>query len=257
SARLAGGELVQGLENQRVVLFRLNLGEDPGNLALRVDDESSAEHAHVLLPVHGLLTPGAVFLGDLVVDVADQGEPEAVFVVELLDRLRLVRRHPDHLGAQLRVLVALVPHPASLRGAPRRIGPRVEVENDRFAFEGRQLHLVAVLIGQRERRRLVPWLEHGGDDIGTRRLGASYRFGARPSVTPTRAPVVSRRPLRTLWPTTTACPPCVRGLVTLPSAQWARVRAWTACTNGSPASRGTTQACERSTCSRVARSAAS
>ena len=120
------------------MLFRLHLREDPGDLALGVDDEGGAQHAHVLLAVHRLLAPGAVLLGDRVVGVGEQGEAEVVFAGELGDRLDLVGRDPDHPGAGRGVLVGAVADAAGLGRAARGVGARDRSRRRRSRPSGRR-----------------------------------------------------------------------------------------------------------------------
>src|SRR3954452_2398116 len=72
--------LVQGLEHNVVVRLRRDLGEVMGDLAVAVDYEGGAQVAPVLAPVHRLLGPDPVGLGDGVLGVAEQREREAVLV---------------------------------------------------------------------------------------------------------------------------------------------------------------------------------
>lgn len=82
AAALAGdlgrSQLAQRIEHDVVVRLRRDLGEDPGDLAVGVDDEGGALHAPVGAPVVAFLDPGAVGLGDLVIGVCEQGEIEPV-----------------------------------------------------------------------------------------------------------------------------------------------------------------------------------
>ena len=126
------------LSTSVVVLFRLNLREDPGDLALGVDDEGRAQHAHVLLAVHRLLAPGAVGSATAWSGSAEQGEVEVVFAGELLQRLDLVGGDADHPRAGRRVLGAAVADAAGLGRAAGGVGAGVEVEDDRLARADRR-----------------------------------------------------------------------------------------------------------------------
>ena len=69
-------------------------------------------------------------LGDRVVRVGEQGEVEVVLVGELLDRLDLVGRDPEHPRAGLVVVGAVVADAAGLGRAAGRVGAGIEVEDD-------------------------------------------------------------------------------------------------------------------------------
>ena len=70
--------------------FGLILYQASADLALLVDQERRADDAHVGLAVVLLLPPHAVRLGDGVVGVGQQREPEGVLLVELELLRRLV-----------------------------------------------------------------------------------------------------------------------------------------------------------------------
>src|SRR5690606_19361325 len=75
------------LEHLRRVAGRLDLLEHPRDAPLLVDEEGGARDAPVLPPVHRLLLPHAVGLGDAVVRIGEQPEIQAVLVAELPVRL--------------------------------------------------------------------------------------------------------------------------------------------------------------------------
>ena len=61
-----------------------DLGKDLDDLAISVDDKGGADDAHVGPAVHLFLTPGTILLGNFVLGVAQEGEGEVVFALELV-----------------------------------------------------------------------------------------------------------------------------------------------------------------------------
>src|SRR5215218_5170475 len=76
-------EFFEHLRHLRDGVLRADLVEDARELPGRVDDERGTDDAHVLAAIVDLLAPDAVLLGDGVLGVREQREPEAVLVVEL------------------------------------------------------------------------------------------------------------------------------------------------------------------------------
>src|SRR6266576_1116157 len=142
-------------------VLRAHLVEDARELALLVHDECRANDAHELPPVERLLTPHAPRLRDLVVGVGEQRELQPVLVGELQLLLDRVGADADHGGLQLLQLWERVLQVARLLRAPRGVGLRVEVHDDALPLEARQAHELAVLVLQRECRRLVADRERG------------------------------------------------------------------------------------------------
>ncbi len=81
-------QLFQHRAEWRPMSLGADLVERGRDLARLVDDERGADDAHVLAPVVDLLAPRAVLLGDGVLGVGEQLEPEAVLLVELRLLLR-------------------------------------------------------------------------------------------------------------------------------------------------------------------------
>ena len=82
--------------------------------SLFVDDESSAESAHVLAATHALFTPNTKFLYQLLVSVGNKREGQVVLFDELLVRLLAVNTHTDYFVAGLAQLVVVVTQVAGL-----------------------------------------------------------------------------------------------------------------------------------------------
>src|SRR5262249_50983539 len=139
-----------------------HLREHAEELALLVDDERGADDAHVLLAVERLLTPRVPRLRDRVVLVSEEREAERVLVVELQLLRRRVGTDADDRNTeplQRRVRVAQL---ARLRRATGRVGLRVEVHDQLLTLEVSELHLLPVLVDQREVRSLVTDRERHG-----------------------------------------------------------------------------------------------
>ena len=106
---------------------------------------------------------------DRVVGIAEEGELQAVLVGEPAQLRGLVGRDAHHHRAGRVVLARAVADAARLRRAPGGVRLGVEVEDQGLAGEVVQLHLVAVLVGERERRRLVPGFDHHFSNLDSRR----------------------------------------------------------------------------------------
>src|SRR5262245_1684247 len=120
---------VEGLEDGGGVAFRFDLGPDPGDLAVRADQERGAGGAPVFLAVVLLLDPRAVGLGDLVVGVCEEGEREAELLGEGALARGTLRAHTPDVGAALDDRVVRVAELACLDRAAGRVVLRVEVED--------------------------------------------------------------------------------------------------------------------------------
>src|SRR5436309_8585948 len=89
-----------------------------------VDEEGRPDDAPVAPAIAGLLSPGAPGVGDRVVRVREQGEPQAILLVERHLLLRLVGRDPHHVHPDPGEVLAMVPHRARLGGASGSVGLR-------------------------------------------------------------------------------------------------------------------------------------
>ena len=159
---------------------RADLVPGLGHLALLVDQERRPLDAHVLAAVHALLLPHPERLGDGVVGIGEQREPESVLLGELELLRRLVRADPDD-GSAADVAEDVV-EPARLLRAARRVGLRVEVDEHLAPAQRAQRHLLVVLVGEVEVGCAIPWLEHGGHPTAGRRRRApsSHWWRRRP-----------------------------------------------------------------------------
>ena len=113
----------------------LHVVERESDLALFVDHESRAQHAFILAAIHRLRAVSAIEHVHGLVFVAQQLEVELLVDLELLELLDRVRRYAEHGVARLLQRVEVVVEVASLFGAARSRGGRVEVENYFLAFE--------------------------------------------------------------------------------------------------------------------------
>src|SRR6266545_1480923 len=75
--------------------------------------------------VAGFLAPRAPGVGDRVVRVREEGEPQAVLLVERELLVRLVGRDPDHVQPDPGEVLAVVPYRARLGGASGGVGLRM------------------------------------------------------------------------------------------------------------------------------------
>ena len=124
-----------------------------------VDDEGAPGDSHRLLAVHVLLPPGAVFLGDLVIDVGQERERQFVFQAEGLVAFGGVGADAQDHGLVLGQRGLGVAKATGLLRAPWRVVLGVEIEDHRRALQARQLELRAVVRRQREIGRLRTYLD--------------------------------------------------------------------------------------------------
>src|SRR6187399_3775665 len=122
------GRSGNGLEQVGRGVLRADLRPGLLDLPLLVHEERGADDPQVLLAVHRLLTPGAVRLGDGVVLVGEQWEPEPVLLVEFGLLGGLVGADAEH--GRVADVAEDVAHAARLRRAPGRVGLRVEEHED-------------------------------------------------------------------------------------------------------------------------------
>ena len=121
--------LVEGREHLGGVALRLDLRPGPRDPPVRVDEERPPGGAPVGLAVVLLLDPRPVGLGDLVVDVGEEGERQVELLAErLLLAPRLRADAPDVRAALVDRLVG-VAELAGLDRAAGRVVLRVEVED--------------------------------------------------------------------------------------------------------------------------------
>ena len=110
--------------------FHFDLGEDLLNMSGRIDQESGALDAQVLLSIHTFFYPNSVQLSSFVLGVGKQGERQAEFVFEAGLSLARVRRHADHDRIRHVQLGAGVPEGTGLFGTARSVSFRIEVQDD-------------------------------------------------------------------------------------------------------------------------------
>ena len=160
------------------VSLGLTLYQASSDLALLVDQERRADDAHVRPAVELLLAPHAVRLGDLVLGVRQQREPERVLVVELLLLLGQVGADAEDGGVA--DVAGDVAEEARLRGAAGRVGLRVEVHQHLATLVRAEAGERALLVLEADGRRLVPGLEfvvcHAAQAIRPQRGRRRRRF---------------------------------------------------------------------------------
>src|SRR5258708_541403 len=124
--------------SQRLQRFRdlvdvagdLDLVPDLGDHALLVDQEGGALDAHVLAAIEALLDPGAVLPADLAVDVGDEREGKAVFLLEFVMARDAVLADTHYLRLELLEGRRGIAKAAGLGGAARRVVLGVKVKDD-------------------------------------------------------------------------------------------------------------------------------
>src|SRR6476646_9818673 len=100
------------------------------NLAVLVDDERRADHAHDLLAVHRLLAVGTVCRQNRPVGIGQQGERQGLLVPKLRDLGRWVRRNPDDGEPGVVEVGQIVTEVAGFLGAAGRRRRWVKVDDN-------------------------------------------------------------------------------------------------------------------------------
>src|SRR6185369_202782 len=137
----------------------LDLVPDVADDALLVDQEGRALDAHVFAPIHALLDPGAIGLGDLAFLVGGEGEGQLVFLLELVMAGHAVAAEADDDGIALAEAGEAVAEAAGLGRAARGIVLGVEIKDDLLAPQLGEGDLAAAVGRQREIGGLVAGLE--------------------------------------------------------------------------------------------------
>mgnify|MGYP006899816721 CR=1 FL=1 len=164
-----GGVLAVSVEDAEVAVFaaREPLGEVAHDIL--VDDlvaqTQGADHVHGLLSVHHLLAEGSVLGHHLFFRVAEQGEWNVVFRDELLVRGFAVRRNTQNDDVFFLEFTHQVTESLGFLGSPGCVVLGVKKQDDIFALEVFQGHLVAVLIRQCECRCGLAFLNCHGNSF--------------------------------------------------------------------------------------------
>src|SRR6478735_3860217 len=159
------------------VALGLHLLEDVCDAPVLVDDEGGARISHVLAPVHRLLLPHAILLGDLVPDVGEEGVRKIELLPELHVRLHIVGADAEHFGFQSLEARHRVAKLAGLDGAARRVVLGIEEEHDRTPTQTAQLEWRAgigveseIWRGSADGRISHPRIRGRVESAGTRQL---------------------------------------------------------------------------------------
>src|SRR5258707_15113196 len=86
-------ERLNRLDHFLAVSVRFPFGPGLRNFSVLVDDVSNPRYAPILLSIHALLLPRAVFLGRRMVNIGKEREVQVVFGCELLMQLFIVGRN--------------------------------------------------------------------------------------------------------------------------------------------------------------------
>src|SRR4029077_5690427 len=188
------------LAERRQHLGRMALGlhvlEHPRDPTLAVNEKGGPENALVLLPVHGLLSPGPVRFRDQVIRIGQQGEWELVLLLELLVRRHGIRRDAKDDRAGLLDVAPAVAEPAGLFGAPAGVVLRIEVQHNLTPLQRLQRDRRAIVCSEGEIRGLNTWSEHRLLCVGSGRRAALGAASGSGGVVGPASPPNSWKPVR-------------------------------------------------------------
>ncbi len=117
---------------------RLNLSENPGDLALLVYQECGAFDAHVLAPVHTFFLPHTIRFGDGVFRIGYQDEWQVIFSRKFLVPRRIIGRNADDDGVPGEKGILGIAKFARFSSASGRIRLREEKHHQALPLEGRK-----------------------------------------------------------------------------------------------------------------------
>src|SRR5262245_5320672 len=137
----------------------LYLPPDFADDALAIDQEGGPLDAHIFLPVHALLDPNAVVLGDLAIIIRGERKGELEFLLELVVACDRVARDAHDLCLHLGEVGEGVSKGAGLGGTAWRVVARIEIKHDGLALELLERNRAAAIGGQGEVRCLVAYLK--------------------------------------------------------------------------------------------------
>jgi hypothetical protein len=137
------------------MLVGFHAGDDAGDLAFRVDQESRAFDSHVLASVHALLFEHVELLRRLFIDVGQQRVGQAVFVFEFLLSRRLVGRDTKHNCAGFLDLLECVAEPARFERSTRRVGLGIEKQYYALTAVVFERDVLALFIGKSNLRGFI------------------------------------------------------------------------------------------------------
>lgn len=158
------------LQRPRDAVFRADFDLHIRQPPRFVNHKMAADHADVLDAVQALFAPHPVGFRHGVVGIRQQNEGQIVFRLEFLVRPEAIRADAQHHGVALFNLWEYIPEAASLRGAAGRLVFGIEIEDDAFAAEVRELHGRAAVAHQFKIRGEVANLERGHMCVGCDRL---------------------------------------------------------------------------------------
>jgi hypothetical protein len=151
-------------KDSRPLFYSVDLGLDrvpaPDDLAVAVDQVSDSRDAHVLLPVHGLLLPRAVAIGDGVILVGEKRERQVELLCELRLALRIEHADAEDGGFHLAEVGKGRLEVAGFLRAAGRVVLGVEVEDHGLAGIVLETARRPVLIGKRERRGFLTFFNN-------------------------------------------------------------------------------------------------
>ena len=140
-----------------------DLEVNPFNLALRINDEGVTHHSHVFPPHEFLQSVAVVAACNWAgFGISQEREGQRVFVDEFCVGCAVVLADAQHMNARFAEPIPAIPEIAGFLGAARGVVFRVEVQNNSFSPEVRELNGLSALIRECEIRcRIADLQSHG------------------------------------------------------------------------------------------------